>query len=173
MTLMDRPHLDLRPRNLGNEFRAKFQLQSCTTALESLNIFLARWRRFFSVFACSHTKVKMTKHLYESSTKKGQRNIPNPYIPPTPPPLPEAELTENQEEFAEAPEALGASSLGRPKNIFTLIKIHPQCSSCIIWILMLAAQLLLWCFMYVWTEAHPAMPANPSYLFPSLIAVRH
>lgn len=37
--------------------------------------------------------------------------------------LPEVELTENQEEFVEAPEALRASSLGRQINIFAFINL--------------------------------------------------
>lgn len=37
----------------------------------------------------------------------------------------EVELTESQEEYVEAPEALQASSLGRQKIIFTFCLINP------------------------------------------------
>lgn len=65
--------------------------------------------------------------------------------------LPELELTEGQEEFVEAPQALRASSLGRRAHLYpnksTLMAVHS--SSCIIRILLFFAQLVRRCFMHV------------------------
>lgn len=73
-------------------------------------------------FAGSHTKVKAINiKVNKAQSKVASISHTSICLQSDPSLLPEVELTESQEEFVEAPEALRASSLGRQENIFTSI----------------------------------------------------